>query len=575
MRKIVAFAVALTTCLSIISEGSANAGPLPVPSPTITNSCNGNPFDVVIYGGTPSGVAAAVTAAKRFQSTLLISADRTVGGAMSNGLSATDLWLNNTYSSFASGFFQNVYNYYLGSSSWRFEPKVAEQIFSSLLDRSGANVLLNSTIQTVSKSNDLVHEITVGSNTRICGHQFIDASYTGDLMKFAQVPTNLTYSDLYSYQEPPARNRFFRTLIDTQDPETINAMDSAFEANPYVQSVDNIPLFGDAVSQGMPSMTYRLCVTNDPDNSVSFTQSKNYDKFAPSWRFIMQAITSSGIEARDSKTSPNGTMVTSLWRMAKIPNNKYDLNSGPYSLMNVPIPKVYFDDISKRATIESDYRDYFSSFLYFIQHDTSVPQNEKDLLTGFGLCADEFTDNENWPYELYVRQGRRLVGMTTLTTDDIFNTRQKKTSIAVAGYELDNKPSFFMYSNGKLVRDAAVLYRSPSYEIPYTAMLSKQGPRNLISSVMISTSPTAFGSVRIELTFMALGEAAGLAASIANETGRTMARVPYTYVQLALEKQKTTYRITKLCKRMNSQSRTKSGFDPKTCWPNPFPLQGL
>lgn len=564
-----------TIGLTVVSSTSAFAVPFPVPAPTIADSCDGKPFDVVIYGGTPSGVAAAVTAAKRYQSTLLISADQTVGGAMSNGLSATDLGLSTTYSSVASKFFQNVYNYYLGNSSWRFEPKVAEQIFNSMLTRAGVNVLLNSTIQSASISQNLIHQITVGLDTKICGHNFIDASYTGDLMQSAGVPTNLDYSDLYNYQEAPARNRFFRTLINDPDSDLITEMNEAFSKNPYVQSLENIPSFAEAVSRGMPSMTYRLCVTNDPDNSVSFSRPDNYETFAPSWRFIMRAITASGVEARDSKTSPNGTMVTSLWRLAKIPNNKYDLNSGPYSLMNVPVPRKYFTDINARANIESEYRNYFSAFLYFVQHDESVPANERELLTGFGLCADEFTDNGNWPYELYVRQGRRLVGISTLTTDDIFSIRQKKTSVAVAGYELDNKPSFFIYSNGKLVRDAAILYRAPSYEIPLTAMLPKQGPRNLISSVMISTSPTAFGSVRIEPTFMALGEAAGLAASIANEIKRTVSRVPYTYVQLALGKQQSVYRITKLCKRMNTQTRTKSGFDAKTCRPTSFPLQGM
>ena len=577
MRRLslVSLIIGTVVSLGVGASDYASAGPLPIPPPTISGSCNGSPFDLVVYGGTPSGVAAAYTAAKQGKSTLLISADETIGGAMSNGLSATDLGLVSAYSGFTAKFFQNVYNYYLGGSTWRFEPRVAEQIFTSLLTRSGANVLLDSTLHSADVTDNLIDHIVVGNGIFVCAHTFVDASYTGDLIHASHVQNNLGLADLYNYDEAPAKNRFFRTLFSELNPAVVSDMNAAFATNPYVKTEDSIPLFPDVIQNAMPSMTYRLCVTNNPDNSVAFARPNDYEKFAPSWRFVMKAITESGIEARDSKVSSNGTIVTSLWRLAKIPNNKYDLNSGPYSLMNVPVPHEYFSNISSRAVIEGQFRKYLSAFLYFTQHDDSVPPNEQAALKGFGLCADEFTDNGNWPYELYIRQGRRMIGVSTFTTNDIFTTRTKKSSIAVAAYELDNKPGLFIFSNGSLVRDSAVMYRTPTYEIPLTALLPKGGPRNLITSVMISSSPTAFGSIRTETTFMALGEVAGLAAVVASKTGRSVANVPYTYVQQFLTQEKIIFRITKLCKLMKPGSRVKSGFNQKSCAPTVFPMNGL
>ena len=54
------------------------------------------------------------------------------------------------------------------------------------------------------------------------------------------------------------------------------------------------------------------------------------------------------------------------------------------------------------------------------------------------------------------------------------------------------------------------------YEIPYRAMLPKKTQvTNLIVPVAISASHAAFTSVRVEPTFMVLGQAAGAAAALA------------------------------------------------------------
>src|SRR5258707_883380 len=62
-------------------------------------------FDVLVYGATPSGIAAAIAAAKDGERVLLVEPSRRIGGMMTNGLSHTDFrtleGLNGSFLDFA------------------------------------------------------------------------------------------------------------------------------------------------------------------------------------------------------------------------------------------------------------------------------------------------------------------------------------------------------------------------------------------------------------------------------------------------------------------------------------------
>jgi hypothetical protein len=205
-----------------------------------------------------------------------------------------------------------------------------------------------------------------------------------------------------------------------------------------------------------------------------------------------------------------------------LPNNKFDLNAGPSSFTNFPIPSTYFTDPTSRASTLAEYRDYLESFLWFVQHDPSVPMMEHTALAGFGLCADEFTTTNNWPLAVYLREGRRLIGASTLTTTDLTADRRKSDAVAFGGYAMDSKPSIVAWSNGRLVRDRGEMVHVQDYAIPFGVMIPATGPSNLIVSVGISASPLAYSSVRMEPQYIELGQAAGVAASIAAERGAAL-----------------------------------------------------
>jgi len=70
--------------------------------------------------------------------------------------------------------------------------------------------------------------------------------------------------------------------------------------------------------------------------------------------------------------------------------------------------------------------------------------------------------------------------------------------------------------------------RLKPYGIDYGALVPKRGEcSNLIVPVCLSASHIAFGSIRMEPVFFALGQAAGTAAALAVRNGVAVQDVPY------------------------------------------------
>src|SRR5580698_5705057 len=98
-------------------------------------------FDVVVYGGTASGVVAAVSASREGEKVVLIEPGRHLGGMVSGGLGATDHGNRGAIGGISREFFRRVLDHYVKtygagspqvkdcSDGFKFEPQVAEAIF--------------------------------------------------------------------------------------------------------------------------------------------------------------------------------------------------------------------------------------------------------------------------------------------------------------------------------------------------------------------------------------------------------------------------------------------------------------
>ena len=530
------------------------------------NSKRTQNFDVVILGGTPSGVAAAAAASKRGLKVALLSQGPLIGGAISNGLVATDIGNVLAITGYPKYFFGLFKGMYGKNLDWRVEPKTAEKMFISELLKAKIFVRKNIVVSNLRISANQIHYINTNDGYRYCGRTFIDATYTGDLLKMAGLKFHLTDSDLSVYGEKQTRNPRIRMIAEMSDEKPSNTS-KAFANNPYIRSYLKLPTAKVILKAGMPSMTYRLCVTKVVQNRINFVKGPNYAKWSPSWKLFMKYFYN---KARPATllTEPNGTILTRLWQIAKIPNGKYDLNSGRTSFTNVSVPREYYSDPAKRRAINKEFAEYLQDFLYFVQNDETVPRAEKIALTGFGLCKDEFTSNHNFPYEPYIRAGQRLEGQKILTATDIITNREKIDSVAIGSYRLDMKPGLMIYSQNRLYQDWSAFFKAPIYEVPFGTMLPKKGVTNLITSVSISASPLAYSSLRMEVQFMALGQVAGIASAIAIKENKVFAGGMYRKVQIGLRKVGAVYKIRESCKIMSDKEKLAESFNLSTCEPH-------
>jgi len=171
---------------------------------------------------------------------------------------------------------------------------------------------------------------------------------------------------------------------------------------------------------------------------------------------------------------------------------------------------------AQRDQIRKKIKTYTMGYLWFGQTDPRVPEAVRQETARFGYCADEFKDNGNFPYQLYVRQARRLVGQYVLTENDIVKKTKFADTIGLGYYTMDQHGMLRTVLNGAIADETRPGISAGPYEIPFRAMLPKTTQtKNLLVPVALSTSHVAYTSVRVEPTYMVLGQAAGMAAALA------------------------------------------------------------
>lgn len=125
-----------------------------------------------------------------------------------------------------------------------------------------------------------------------------------------------------------------------------------------------------------------------------------------------------------------------------------------------------------------------------------------------------------------VRESRLLVGMYTLTGEDLFNGVDIPDSIAKNAHPVD----IHIPEAGK-----QVLEEMPrSGHIPFRTMISPSLDNLLAAGRIISADARAYGTIRVQGTVMAIGEAAGTAAALCNKSGKTVHTLDIAQLQKIL-----------------------------------------
>jgi len=115
--------------------------------------------------------------------------------------------------------------------------------------------------------------------------------------------------------------------------------------------------------------------------------------------------------------------------------------------------------------------------------------------------------------QIGVRESRRVMGDYVLTADDVLSARKFDDAVARCNYPLDiHNPS----GSGTVIKHVPA---GMSYEIPYRCLLPRGLENVLVASRCISATHEAHGSLRVMPPVMAIGEAAGTAAALAQRHG--------------------------------------------------------
>jgi hypothetical protein len=346
---------------------------------------------------------------------------------------------------------------------------------------------------------------------------YVDASYEGDLLQHFGVPyavgreSRELYGEAWAGRQPatrPGKHNF---------PLLLSPFAADGSLLPFIREpeLDGRGWPADRLGEGdggLQAYGFRVCLTDRAQNRVAFEQPEGYEPAA--FELLRRYLAAADVEA-DQLLG----LVPDL-----LPNGKCDVNSiGPFSLNLLDgSNRDYPDgDDDARACVHDNHLRYTQSLLYFLSHDDDVPVRIRDELQRWGTCADEFADTGGWPHQLYVRDGRRMLGEHVLTEHDLLDGRPQADEVARGSYNIDIREIERTWRYlPEYVREPAVFnegYLSvavPPYPIPYRSLTPlREDATNLIVSVCISASHVAFGSVRMEPTLMMLGEVAGRAAA--------------------------------------------------------------
>ena len=195
--------------------------------------------------------------------------------------------------------------------------------------------------------------------------------------------------------------------------------------------------------------------------------------------------------------------------------------------MNYDYPEA---DYKTRAEIIHQHKDYQQGLFWTLANHPRTPQKIREYFQSWGLSKDEFIDNDNWPYLLYIREARRMVSDYVMTEHNCLHHTTAPDPVGLGAYNMDShNVQRYVDSTGHVRNEGDVQVRSPApYKISYRSIVPKESQcSNLLVPVCLSASHIAFGSIRMEPVFMILGQSAATAACHAIDENTSVQRVDY------------------------------------------------
>lgn len=523
-------------------------------------------YDLVIVGGTPGGIMAAIAAAKKGKSSVILERTAHIGGLPANGLGATDIATRGATTGLFGEYVARIKKHYISkygansqqvvdcSDGFHFEPSVAEIVLEQMIgdhkdkitvlkmhqfDTDDHNIVMNDEriekIRVLNRDSKAIVEIT--------GKVFLDATYEGDLGAAARVPFRTGREGKDEFNEPGA-GVVYKYWSGPEGPGSTFLGDNAVQ-----------------------SYNYRLCLTTDPVNRVEVKRPAQYnrDEYVSMIEDVwtgrhtgvqMMDITQEMLEEnrkhiqKGNPTKLPGDVwgIARITNMVKLPNGKNDGNNQHMAFISTDLPEENWpwptSNWEWRDKFAIRLREYIEGLIWFAQNDKELPAHFRKAAKEWGFAKDEYQDNGNFPRQVYVREGRRFEGEYFFTAKDAVAVAAgmrppvHQSSITASHYALDSH-AVRKRESGKIHLDGFLSYPSDVYTVPYGVIVPKRVD-NLLLPVPVSGSHIGFSTLRMEPCWMAMGQAAGIAASLSIDTKSKVRNISIDNLQRELLEQNAT-----------------------------------
>lgn len=436
-------------------------------------------FDVVVVGGGPSGIGAAIAAARAGARTLLIERYGYLGGNLTAGL--------------------------VGPCMTSFSLDGSEQLIRGIFEEF---------VQRMVAEGGALHPSGIPAGSAYCG--FIEYGHD-KVTPFDPECAKITA--LRMVREAGVELLLHTLVVDTitalgaaGKPEItglVCASKSGLHVQPAKRYVDCsadgdlAALAGAEIAIGrdsdglMQPMTMFFRIQGVDDARVEEYVRTHPDDFRPYASIVAQATAEGRFPAPRKGIGVYKTLQPGVWRV----------NTSRVLRRNGT-------DVHDLTAAEIEGREQVMALLAFFRSDLPGFENASLLDTAATIG---------------VRETRRVVGDYTLTLGDLQNGRRFEDVIALCGYPVDiHDPS------GAGGGTAEAPPTANTYEIPYRVLLPRDVDGLLVAGRAVSATHEALGAIRVMPPCFAMGEAAGTAAAMSLVAGTTPRAVDVAKLQARL-----------------------------------------